>query len=421
MKAFTGPVNWLWITLFAAIFTILGLFLLSQTVLAHVNPYEQIAVLNFKKLGAAIDEACLLRTGAVETDIYLPQNVPVASDASSYGPMFRIRNDGDPLYVIYYEMFPPGEAVAWEVYHDFGFRSILMLPDGYNGQESINSYITTRENELIQTYAYREDSPADISVLVANVILPINFDLTNGVRTEDGIGEFRNDEYFEFSEHWTLSAENKTFLKYIACGDNALCMKTTSGIYIYELKHCQGIKYVEMDSISQNRGHINIASPCQSSERIEVEYLPNCVCREVEYPLYEYIDGMLSRTGTHTACLNRMGDEVEGKDGSINIPEGRVPCVKVKFVENPNFPLFSREDYKRGFCFLWKDSAWSSISELWTDNPVERLTNYIYDKSAFVLEPPEKPDGIDLGEWLISKFGLSNEWRWPLEKGGYYT
>ena len=44
---------------------------------------------------------------------------------------------GDPQFIIYYEMFPPGEGVSWEFYSDFDYRVIAMLPPGYDGKKDL--------------------------------------------------------------------------------------------------------------------------------------------------------------------------------------------------------------------------------------------------------------------------------------------
>ena len=389
------------------IFLLLTLGFLILFFAKNVDPYEQIAVFNFKKLGAAIDEACI-SGNVIETDFYIPQNIPVASAASSYGPTYKMRNDGDPLFVVYYEMFPPGEAIPWEIYHDFGYRAIATLPVGF-GVDDISGYIQGIENEIIYQYRDKEEPPSDVPILISNIVLPVEFDPTNGAETDESIGKWVDKEYFEFSEHWTLTAENKTFLKYIACGENSLCMKTKKGVYVYPLKHCPNLEYIEMDSIAENIAPLYLASPCKNTGKLQIEFT-QCDCKKAVSPIYDYVNEELVLDGSHTYCLDRLGE-----DDELNAAEESVNCVRVTFIEEGN------KEHKDGFCFLWYPSKTAHISALWSGDPVGELVDYsryLGTQPLFVLQPPEAPPGLDIGEWLLAKIDLSNEWRWPLEKGG---
>src|SRR3989338_8757295 len=94
---------------------ILFSLLLLKAILGNFSPDRQIAMLNTELLRSKMDEACL--NGQATMDKFsLPQPKPTQLwGISDVLPRFAINVLGDPHYVLYYEAFPPGEGIGWEV------------------------------------------------------------------------------------------------------------------------------------------------------------------------------------------------------------------------------------------------------------------------------------------------------------------
>lgn len=252
----------------SAVFLLLGLALIIGTLMS-VNPYDSIAFANVEKLRAAMDEVCFTEQ-PVDITFTLKQNAPSFTSAIEVLPMWVMRLYGDPKYVVYYEAFPQGEGTGWEVYHVMENRLIVPLPAGYEGKnaEDVANYVrnlvdgwTTYRNEKLE------------GVIVNNIIIgPQRSDYYLGAqgsnapaldigpsdalkslkeygdwKEKDDFGNIRGgNNQFAFHNYRALNSFEKTAAKYIPCGENSLCFKTPAGVYRYPLKHCKGIKSVQI-------------------------------------------------------------------------------------------------------------------------------------------------------------------------------
>lgn len=256
------------------IFLLLGIALIAQIMLTGFNPYDQIAVANTERLRGAINEACVFDRAVKLSSFELKQNKPSLTWIFTILPRWMIRSAGDPNYMIYYEAFPPGEAIGWEAYQDFNKRLIVSIPDTWNGRstngmgglevqsfidETYKDYITPRPNDLVDV------------IIVSNIILSGDFRSDYLLRSASGkgggpvedstgakaffaFGGWKNadpttklpgagDAEFKFSNYLGLSNLEKTSIKYIACGDNSLCLKTRSYVKRYPLaEECKDAK-----------------------------------------------------------------------------------------------------------------------------------------------------------------------------------
>ncbi len=105
------------------IFTVL----LVRSVGAAFNPDKEVAVLNTELLRSKINEACLTRQPVTLEKFSLTQPKPSKIlGLTDFLPSFAISGSGaaDPHYVLYYESFPVGEAIGWEIYDKFETRFI---------------------------------------------------------------------------------------------------------------------------------------------------------------------------------------------------------------------------------------------------------------------------------------------------------
>jgi hypothetical protein len=159
--------------------------------------YEQIAFANVEKLKSAINEACFKGATAddyIEVEFELPQRIPpllpvIGGLYEHFIGKIMIRPFGDPQYVLYYEMFSPGEGISWELYHDFGYRAIGMLPEGANPSMTSSFLESLRTEATGILGAELKDKPLD--VFIGNVELTSSFDPSTGESTEKGYGEWR--------------------------------------------------------------------------------------------------------------------------------------------------------------------------------------------------------------------------------------
>lgn len=363
---------------FAAIFIGTGVLLV---VLDKFDTDDAIAFANAEHLRAAISEACITdasKDSPVSLDFNVHQNKPfnqlrtpvISTPKMWYLVKFRIRTDGDPKYVLYSELFPPGEGIGWETFHEFGYRAVIMVDSPSRLTTGTLEHIVNRVKETV-SITYHSESP---DVLVANILPTERVDLTKGTSIEkrnkpltqvSGNGEFApgtwtDDDSFEFTDYYTgLSAAQKTFIKYESCGDGRLCFKTRSGVQAKQLDPACGSRYIQFVNADQRDarrdakyGDLNLASPCKGKARV---YLDDCrtkmdgtfvfsgssfsvnlddfgKCkRSISYPLYVF-DGAdaFIRKGSHTSCLDGI---------SSSAPENTepLPCIRVVFDQKDDF------------------------------------------------------------------------------------
>lgn len=274
------------LTALSLVFLLLGVVLIASIIFSAFNPYEQIAVGNARKLAAVINQACL-SGGETTINFDLPQSVPYGANLLTVLPKWLMRQYGDPNYVIYYESFPPGEAIGWETYHQFDDRLYVILPkDPSNGKWTINEandFADRKEKDFVGT---RNVEATVIGNLVLNdayngieiysqdknkntIATQARSDTTFGGGSAGGAGtsgswdtqekllfgfgswqstqksggdpEFAKEDFFAFKNYQGLYTSEKTLIKYESCGPYSLCMKTRSGVYSFPLSACKNV------------------------------------------------------------------------------------------------------------------------------------------------------------------------------------
>lgn len=284
---------------------ILVLFLLGMTfstVSAFMNPDKQIVLLNTMNLRSKINEACLTGGPVTLQGFEFPQPKPMTLlGLSDEFVRFAIRAGGDPHYVLYYEAFPYGEGVGWELYQDLGNR--VMAPYKYvdpaTGQEpaigatipvtdfenqmlfdddSFLKKVNTEVSERFRRPPFRSENEEIMDIsrisLVSNIVLHEKLGaIPGGIETAEGpvlwiggttqngdtsrsiesmldlqsLGEWETDNYFAFANYRGLSQLEQSFIKYRPCGDNTLCLKTREGVHKFPLDDsCSDIKYMQL-------------------------------------------------------------------------------------------------------------------------------------------------------------------------------
>ncbi len=284
-------------TMISLLFLLLGIVLLVSILMSTFNPDEQIAFANVEKLRATMDEVCF--TGGEKTISFdLPQNTPKFTSVFTVMPIWIIRTNGDPNYVLYYEAYPAGDAVGWEVYQGMQNRLLAPLPlgygDGTKGENDVRNY-ANRVKDLwktrviddpsvqLQWSEYLEGISINNIILgskrsdfsVHNFVIPDNPSSTPAVggNAQEALkdlrkyGEWRDlqnpdaenpvaaegDNAFLFNNYRGLSSFEKSSIKYQPCGDNSLCMKTREAVYKFPLRQCGDIKYIEMKYDARDR------------------------------------------------------------------------------------------------------------------------------------------------------------------------
>ncbi len=268
---------------------LLTLGLLIKSLGLVFNPDKQIVTFNTEFLKSKIDYACQHPNEMSSLSKFaFPQPTPSKLlGASDFLAQFSIAGSksADPHYVLYYEAFPVGEAVGWEVYHS-NFDSRIVVPFYYtnfsekfteNGKPKIGKYITgddvkgffeemkdyTNTIEIEAATKGIELKKTKKPILFNNIILsgslnvlpqetptPPTKDISSFVSGEGNAGKWMtlgsNDRKFEFSDYLGLSDEERTYLKYRPCGDNSLCLKTRDGVEAIQLSEaCRG-KYFQL-------------------------------------------------------------------------------------------------------------------------------------------------------------------------------
>ncbi|MBI4174569.1 MAG: hypothetical protein HY517_02900 [Candidatus Aenigmarchaeota archaeon] len=266
------PISELLMTAMSILFLLMGLVLLITIIFTKINPYDQIAFANVERLRASMDEACF--AGQSQTSFELPQLSPKFSSVLPIMPIWIIQSNGDPNYVLYYEAFAPGDATGWEVYHSMQNRMVAPYigNDGDNAgnvrtyAENLQAIWKTKVTDNPDINTDQFESKELGAVIINNIMLngnrPDYFSDEAGTNSpsQTNYGEWKSvkeqgaenpvpvegDNVFLFNNYKALTSIGKTSIKYAPCGDNALCMKTRSGIYRYPLRQCNDLKYVEL-------------------------------------------------------------------------------------------------------------------------------------------------------------------------------
>jgi len=398
MKGFE-TIQYLSFIAFGLIFVLLGIVLVLNIVNAMANPERLTAKANFDRLAAAINEVCATKRD-INNPIEINVNLPQAYSESFFGRTVRnireffglykwqMKLDGDPHYVIYYEMFPPGEDIGWEVYQDFDYR-IIAAKDFRNNPHPQDLIESIRNSPSLSSY---QNAP----ILLANVILSDEFNPLSGNVSKSWGKWDSSGNYYSFDSYIGLNTLEKTFIKYVACGDNSLCMKTRDGVYRYHLDQCEnnGIDYIQLvndipwweinyieeeegqyrDITQSKRSDFYLASPCRTTTKVKIYYDEHCEneynCEKaVKVPIYKFNGENLEKVGDHIYCLQTL-------KRSQNLPDytESIPCIKVEF------------EFYDGFCYTRnlepKLPGWYNF---WYGLPVTMSTIFDKDKELFIL------------------------------------
>lgn len=443
------PVGELIFVMMSLVFLLMGVVLVASILMSAYNPYDQIVFANVEKLRSAMNEACF-SGGEVTVSFDMPQNTPILSGFFTILPAWVMRSAGDPNYVLYYESFPPGEAIGWEVYHStFKDRIVTYLPSRSEWKGK------TERDVLDYVYEIYKEAKTDSSeidaIVVGNIILDDEHrsdfvvnkqaepdqtmpadgyflrDYTETEKTKKGFfgyGEWEGNAY-KFHNYLGLTPLEKTLVKYQACGDNSLCLKTRSGVYRFPLGNCKDADYIQLvydardkidvkklvkdlgisigsvltvwfvpslqakflgiiglaSSSVDAKSHIigtlaaikgsefYTASPCSISE-VKVSMNNNCaagptyICKKMQkYPLFEYDeDDKLKYVGEHYFCLDSVID--------VSQDTGEKPskCLTINIYDKPNgycwTPDLSNREVLRSST---KQGLWGKIKDLILD------------------------------------------------------
>ena len=106
---------------------LLGLILY---LLSTIPSNEQVARLNVELLRSKINEACVRGIGNKVTleGFSLQQVKPSKVVVVNLLAAYRIKGLGDPDFLLYYEAFPIGEGLGWEVYQSNGLGYRIFAP-----------------------------------------------------------------------------------------------------------------------------------------------------------------------------------------------------------------------------------------------------------------------------------------------------
>jgi hypothetical protein len=394
------------------------------------NPDKQITYSNVQNLASKMNEACLTGKTVTLSDFSMPQPKP----SKMFGAIdilikMALNLGGDPQYVLYYESFPPGEAIGWETYQNMNYRVVapiddnsitdlkrgLTLSDSYKFIIKVGKDATDKTKEIEASLP--EDQRSEVvapEVVIPNIILD-NEQMSGKVMEEKpynfpgtlGQWEFNNgnnEDYYQFNQYGTLGVLYKSLVKYRACGANSLCMKTREGVYKFPLNYCAGkIQMVQlMYKNTNNRGDkisdFYAASPCSfpaDASKLDIE-VTKCSCSKIlKYPLYEYnsetklLQVKKDENGNeidHIECL----DSIENDGAPDNTEE--IPCIKITYQGGNN-----------DFC--WTDNNNIIIAGISGGKPVTTTTKYSDGK--IILKPPSSLNS------LLLKMGKSTWWGWP--------
>ncbi|MFH0949315.1 MAG: hypothetical protein V1802_02400 [Candidatus Aenigmatarchaeota archaeon] len=270
------------------VFIVLLFLFVYNIVLTLANPDMQIAFLNSELLASKMGEACTNDKATLDgfqlsqpkpsNTVTSVLNMASSGAATEFFSKIMLARSSDPHFLLYYEAFPFGESVGWDVYQNN--RNILFAPFEVDGTEIKSSVFEDRlwrnsdYNFLNRTYTsakekisnvgeeFKEDNAesvgADIMVYTTNIMLD---DRLNAIPTEEpeqlsktfkreetgNLGKWQNDDFYKFFGYASLKTEEQMAVKYRPCGVNSLCLKTREGVHRFKLDDaCKNIKYVEL-------------------------------------------------------------------------------------------------------------------------------------------------------------------------------
>ncbi|HLD83409.1 MAG TPA: hypothetical protein VI979_00985 [archaeon] len=411
----------------ALVMLIAGVFFV-MTVFADAKPVDQIAFGNVEKLRAAIDQACFEYRGAPKEYTVKGFSLPDSRPKFLFQAAANIAINADPQYLLYYENFPPGEAISWETYHNdkitnpraFGFMGRKEDGSWYDSmtQADIESFVEKTRAD-VQTNTGKKD----FTLVISNVVLSPNLDMLNmeplspggSLKPVSGTVKSKTDNTNggnTFVLYDTLDIPNKTSVKYFSCGEGNLCVKTQFGVQSFPIDHCSaangigiGIDSIEMIPIRSNQGtgglgvggaaadlatdllgednhdraqsNLYLFSPCQPKE-IKVK-IDTCSCQHVmEYPLYQYNPD--SKTfnkisGNRQLCVDAIDNSLL-KSASAK-PE---KCVKIELIDRQDGGCYSQSKVQENAKVVAQDAILVTTElgdhlSLWRFSPVHLPIN----------------------------------------------
>jgi len=222
---------------------IIMIFTLNKVISNFIQPHFQIAYANAELLRSTIDGLCERGSGtATLANWEFPQPLPLKATFAGFDagkniiPKFMIKSRGDPHFLLYYEAFPAPWAFGWEVYQSTGDRLIMPIAR----ESDIQNANRTVNNEIL--------APAKSATGIRDIVIP---NIILGNKGDDGFagsdGEW-NQDFYSIKGYDLLPEAEKSLIKYRACGNYALCMKTSDGIIRLPLPNCKkrGIDYMQI-------------------------------------------------------------------------------------------------------------------------------------------------------------------------------
>lgn len=352
------------IMIFISLIILILSLILLLIIVERIVPDESIVVFaNMDKLRNAMDRACLFGSKQ-EIEFELPEQ----KTELKIGPIKvmdfaeeRINSNGDPKYVVYYEIFPPFEAMLWETYlKNVGDRVLV----------EFNKDIETTISDAKRLYS-------DASLIwIWNLVLPdMDEKILQAPKADEPdlykkyinmLGKWEGDQYL-FKNYLALPKIVKSYIKYAPCGENTLCLKTFSGVYKWKLNHCIGIKAVlvryDLPSKIPWTKNFFLASPCKAKITIEKA---NCTDIDICDKMYEvelFKDGNILPKN-HTICLDGLNLDCGSKPATRSgncitlTPSSTDVCLLVTIKDEDGFCageisldklLFSKPDISWNF------------------------------------------------------------------------
>lgn len=255
--------------------------------LSTIPSNEQVARLNTELLRSKIHEACIKERAELE-GFSFPQVRPAKIIVVNALAAYRIKGLGDPDFLLYYEAFPIGEGLGWEVYqgNSIGHRVFAPftadsegLKDATNFERQLYAGQNSRYETVLKSIAEGklQLQREKISVVIPNIMLS---DYVNIMPTSEakpvlptiGKVEYKKGNAGEWIYHnplgqpdvfrldLSMSNEQKSFIKYRPCGVRSLCLKTPEAVTRIPLSSaCGDIQYVHLNYVASDARKLQTA------------------------------------------------------------------------------------------------------------------------------------------------------------------
>ncbi|MFH0836562.1 MAG: hypothetical protein V1870_00365 [Candidatus Aenigmatarchaeota archaeon] len=440
--------------LMAVIFFVMAVIILFSVVRGFGVPHKQTAFANTELLRLTMNKACI--DGSATMDGFeLPQTIPPDfGGVYDIFPRIFVTTNGDPTYLLYYENFPAGEAIGWEVFTKSNARLVMPAPSDIEEMtvDEAARFLRNQRYEILGKYyeANRLASSQAIldTILYSNIVLenvvqentfgPSVELPTLGILGDVGYWEDKGSyRFYKFQTYGLMPAVNKTLVKYRSCGPGNLCLKTREGIYAFPLDACEGkidyvqlvydVKglYVDITNIDyiEKISDFYLASPCGYSEKIVIEKTQcnygSYACKKmVSVPIYDVKQNdekkdIMTVVGEHYECLDSIG--LLNTDYG-NAVSGARNCLRVSFISTVG---------KNDFC--WTQS-WPRVGTN-TMQPVSASTEYNKEVFGIIVKGISVHEKLlnEYEEWskkaikTLGQFISLTKWTWPGFFNAEYT